>query len=577
MEYIKLAKTYEELESNSKRLKKTYIISELLKETKDEDLKAVTMLLRGKLFSDYDDSEIGISTKLLVKGLSVSMGYSEKEVIAKYREIGDLGEVAKIYSSKKTQNTLFQEKLSVNFVFETLRKLTKIEGIGSVDLKLKTISNLLTSSSPIEAKYIIRSILGELRVGVAQGTLRDAIAWAYLTNPNYNDEDMSIDPNRKEYNEIIDKLQGALDKLNDFVKLAKLAKNKEDLTKVEMIPGNPLKVMLAQKVSSAKEAFETVGKPLAIEYKYDGFRTQVHKKGEEIRIFTRRLEEVTERFPEVVKAVKENVKGDVILDGEAVGYDKSTGKYTTFQHISQRIKRKYDIEELAKKLPVELNVFDLLYFEGDYLNESFKKRREKLEEIITQKPKEIILSNLKITSLEEEVDEFLAKALNEGKEGLMIKNLKGIYKPGSRVGYMLKYKKSLDPLDLVVVKAEWGQGKRSGWLTSFTLACQDFEGELLEIGKVGTGLKEKTELGVSFEELTNKLKEHIISEHGREVTVKPIVVLSLLFEEIQKSPSYSSGYALRFPRVVALRDEKPIEEIATLEDVEIEYKKQLRL
>ena len=577
MEYKKLAKTYEELEKNSKRLKKTQIISELLKETKDEDLRAVTMLLRGKLFSDFDDSEIGISTKLIVKGLSISLGYSEKEITNSYRETGDLGEVAKIYSSKKTQNTLFTSNLSVNYVFETLRKLATIEGIGSVDLKLKTLSNLLTSSKDIEAKYIIRSILGELRVGVAQGTLRDAIAWAYLTNPTYDEETSSINPNREEYNEVIDKLQSALDKLNDFVEVAKLAKKGADLTKVEMKIGSPLKVMLAQKVNDAKEAFETVGSPLAMEYKYDGFRMQVHKYDGEVKIFTRRLEEVTSRFPEVVKVVKTNVKGNVILDCEAVGYVKETGKYTTFQHISQRIKRKYDIEELAEKLPVELNIFDLLYYEKDYLNVEFELRRKKLEEIITQEPKKIVLSNLKLTTKEEEVEEFLALALNEGKEGLMIKNLKGIYKPGSRVGYMLKYKKSLDPLDLVIVKAEWGQGKRSGWLTSFTLACQGEEGEFLEIGKVGTGLKEKTELGVSFEELTTKIKPHIIKEEGREVEVNPIIVLSLLFEEIQKSPSYSSGFALRFPRVVALRDEKPVEEIATIYDVEKEYKKQLRL
>ncbi|MCF7871904.1 ATP-dependent DNA ligase [Candidatus Woesearchaeota archaeon] len=573
MKYVELSKAYSKLENTSKRLHKTYIISNLLKETSENELEYVIMLLQGRVFTDADDREIGVAAKLVLKAIAVSTGYSVSDIEDLWKKIGDLGEVAEKLCGKKTQNTLFSQDLEVEEVFNNLQKLASLEGMGSVDQKVKLISKVLTSAKPLEAKYVVRTVLQDLRVGVAEGTLRDAIAWAYLPNinPGYDEETNAITPeNREEYNKQLESVQSALNKINDFSKVAVAAKKGlKELEKIKIIVGKPLKVMLAQKVNTVSEAFETVGKPAAIEFKYDGFRMQIHKKNNSVTIFTRRLEEVTKQFPEVKNFVLKNVDAEsCILDCEAAGYDSKTGKYTPFQSISQRIKRKYDIEKMSKDFPVELNIFDIIYFDGeDLLSKPFNERRELLEKIVTQEKKKIVLSKKLITDSEEKAQEFFDESIKQGNEGLMFKNLNGIYKPGSRVGYMIKLKSAQDPLEVVILGGEWGKGKRSGWITSLTIGVQSDDG-FLEIGHVGTGLKEKPEEGLSFGEITELLKPNIIKEKGREVTVKPGVVISVEYEEIQKSPGYSSGYALRFPRVKLLRSDRRPEEIATLEEVE---------
>lgn len=575
MEYKVLANAYQELELNTKRLKKTKIISDLIKNVSDEDIEKVVLLLKGQVFPMSNSSELGMSNRLILKSISIVTGFNVKELEDKWREVGDLGVVTQELFKSKKQNTLFQETLSIQKVFLTLRKLALTEGIGSTDQKVKLVSNLLSSASAIEAKYIIRTVLQDLRVGVAEGTLRDAIAWTYLTNPNYDDETDSINPDREKYNEIIEVLQSAINKTNDYSLIAKLSKQGiHKLKELKITIGKPIKVMLAQR-SSLKDSFDDVGRPAAFEYKMDGFRMQIQKQDDTIRIFTRRLEEVTAQFPDVVKCIKEHVKADsFIIDCEAAGYNPKTLKYTPFQNISQRIKRKYDVEKLVKQLPVEINVFDLLYLNGEeYLEKPFVKRREELEKIIVQEPKKIILIKQIVTDEDEVAARFFDESISLGNEGLMAKSLDSPYKPGSRVGSMVKIKPHMDELDLVIVKAEWGTGKRSGWLTSFTVGCYD-DGEVLEIGKVGTGLKEKKEEGLSFEELTKLLKPIITKQAGREVEVTPSIVVSIRFEEIQKSPSYNSGFALRFPRIIALREDKPLEEIAFLSEIEEAFSSQ---
>ncbi|MCF7865900.1 ATP-dependent DNA ligase [Candidatus Woesearchaeota archaeon] len=573
MEYIKLAEAYSELENTSKRLHKTFIISQLLKETSEEDLEHIIMLLQGRVFTDADDREIGVAAKLVLKAISVSTGFSISNIEKMWKEIGDLGEVAEKLCGKKTQNTLFSSDLDIKEVFSNLQKLASLEGMGSVDQKVKLISKLLTSAKPLEAKYVVRTVLQDLRVGVAEGTLRDAIAWAYLPGilPNYDLDTNQINPeNREEYNFQVEAVQSALNKINDFSKVAITAKKGiEELNKIKIVVGKPLKVMLAQKVLNVVEAFETVGKPAVLEFKYDGFRMQIHKFEDKVTIFTRRLEEVTNQFPEVEDFVLNNVSADsCILDCEAAGFDSKTGKYTPFQSISQRIKRKYDIEKMAKDFPVELNIFDIIYFNGeDLLSTPFKERRAIIERIVKEEEKKIVLSKKIISSSEEEAQEFFDESISLGNEGLMFKNLEGVYKPGSRVGYMIKLKDVQDPLDVVILGGEWGQGKRSGWVTSLTIGILSNDG-FLEIGHVGTGLKEKPEEGLSFGEITELLRPNILEEKGRELVVKPSVVISIEYEEIQKSPGYSSGFALRFPRVKLLRSDRRSDEITTLEEVE---------
>ena len=263
-----------------------------------------------------------------------------------------------------------------------------------------------------------------------------------------------------------------------------------------------------------------------------------------------------------------------IIDCEAVGYDPKTKKYRPFQAISQRIKRKYDIDRLEKELPIELNVFDIIYYNGKSLIDSpFKQRREILEKIIKTARLKIRLAEQIITDNEEKAEEFYAKALEDKQEGLMAKNLEAVYKPGARIGYAVKLKPNPEEFDLVITGAEYGTGKRAGWLTSFDVSCRGSGGELLEVGKVSTGLKEKPEEGLSFIELTKELKKLISKEEGKHVQVKPKIVVSVGYQNIQKSPSYSSGYALRFPRIIRLRPDRGVGDITSIEEIKREVKK----
>lgn len=370
-------------------------------------------------------------------------------------------------------------------------------------------------------------------------------------------------------------VQHAFDVTNDFSIVAKTAKEKglKGLEETSMQVGIPIKVMLALKVKDIKEGFERVGKPGQVEYKYDGFRMQIHKKGNEIKIYTRRLENVTNQFPEIVDYIKKQVKGEsFILEGEAVGFDPKTKKYLPFQNVSQRIKRKYDIKKMSEDFPVELNLFDITYYNGKSLiKEPFKERRTLLEKIVKPIEKKIVLAKKLVTSDEKQVEKFYNEALDNAQEGVMMKTLDAPYKPGARVGYMVKIKPVMESLDLVIVGAEWGEGKRSGWLTSYTLACVDEDRKLLTVGKSSTGLKEKPSEGLSFQEMTEILKPLITNQKGKEVKVKPQIVIEVEYQEIQKSPTYESGYALRFPRVSKLREDRGIDDAATLEMVEEYY------
>ena len=562
MLYLELCQLYAKLESTSKRLEKTEILSEFLKKIKHEKNKEIIYLLKGRIFPDYEERETGISTQLAIKALGKSTGISEKEIVKLWKKIGDLGLVAEQITKNKKQKTLSEKKLTVEKVLENLKKLPELTGKGTVEKKIALIAELFTAASPLEARYIMRTLLSDLRTGTGEGVLRDAIVYACLD---------------KEDKEAYTAVQEAYDKATDFALVfEKACKNKKALEETELMPGKPVKVMLAQKAESIEDGFKTIGKPAAFEYKYDGFRMMINKDEEgEIKIFTRRLDNVTKQFPDVVKYVKENVNAKTfIIDSEAVGYNPETKKYMPFQYISQRIRRKYDIEKIAKQLPIELNIFDIIYCNGkNLIKEPFKERRKIIEKIIQEKKFHIVLAKQIITDNEKEAEKFYEQALKDRQEGVMIKNLEAPYKPGARVGYMLKLKPGENDFDLVIVKAESGTGKRGGWLSSYTVACRE-KGKLLEIGKVSTGLKEKEEQGLSYKEVTRKIKPLITSERGREVEVKPELVVTVRYQNIQKSPTYSSGYALRFPRFTRLRPDRSVNDIAPLSEIEKEYKRQ---
>ncbi len=583
MQYSELAGFYEKLEGTTKRLEKTHILSILFSKAREEDLKELAYLAQGTVFPAYDEREIGISSQLIMKSISAATGISQSEIEKKWKSIGDLGRVAEELVRNKKQSTLFSKNLTVRKVFENLRKVAEISGAGAVEKKISLVAELLTAASPLEARYIARTILEELRIGVGEGAVRDAIVWAFFSERvgfEYNQKENFLDiKNKEEYNKYLTVVQEAYDMSNDFgAVLIASRKGISALRDIKLQPGRPVKVMLALKVKNISEGFETVGKPAALEFKYDGFRLMITKdKKGSIKLFTRRLDEVTKQFPEVVEYVKEFVKGrSFILDSEAVGYDSKKLHYRPFQEISQRIKRKYEIARMEKELPVEVNVFDILYYEGkNLINKPFRERRQLIERVVNEKKWKLKLAENFITDNEREAEDFYKKALDAGEEGVMMKNLNAPYKPGARVGYMLKLKPALNTFDLVITGAEYGTGRRGGWLSSFILACQH-ENELLEIGKVGTGIKEKEEEGLSFEELTRMLKPLIIKEEGRTVKLKPRVIVEVTYQEIQKSPTYSSGFALRFPRVTRLRQDRGVKDIAFLHEIKAEYERQGR-
>ena len=556
MKYKELAEVYELLENTSSSLKKTEILANFLKDKDVEILDKLTLLAMGRVFPEWSELEIGIAAQLMIEAISKASGISKKEINDQWREKGDLGLVAEYFMKNRKQRTLISRDLTVENVYNNLAKMATLEGQKSQEKKILYIAELLTSAKPKEARYIVRTILQTLRIGVGEGIVRDAIAQAFNV-----DKDL---------------VERAHEVTNDFSKVAKTAKEKgnEGLKKLKMELFKPVKVMLAQKVNNVDEGFERVQNKdgfCAVEYKLDGMRCQIHKKGNEVQIFTRRLENVTKQFPDVIKYAKECIKAEsCIIDSEVTAYNPKNGTKIPFQRLSKRIKRKYNIDQMVREIPVFINAFDLLFLNNqNIINMKYKDRWNKLNEIVKEKEKELVLVTHKESNSHKEVEEFYKKALEEKNEGIMFKNLEAEYKPGSRVGYMVKLKPIMETLDLVIVSAEWGEGKRSNWLSSFKLACINENEEYVTIGKMATGLTEE-----QFEEITQRLKKLIVWEKGRDVKLKPEVVVEVAYEEIQKSPTYESGYALRFPRLVKFRDDLGPEEINSLEKIKNLYETQ---
>ncbi len=577
MYYKDLAELYIELEKTSKRLEKTFIISGFLKKCSTDDLKYIVYLIQGKIFPLQDERKIGFSSKLVIKAIGKATGISEDKVLELWKKKGDLGKVAQELIVNKKQMTLRKERLTAKKVFDNIRKLPEFEGKGAVEKKISLVVELLNQAEPLEACYIVKTVLEELRVGIGEGTLRDAILWAYFSKEiglDYKRGENKVEyKNKEEYNRILKSIQQAYDLVVDYSEIASFAK-KGNLEDVGLNIGRPFRVMLAILVKDVDEAFEALGRPAQFEFKLDGFRIQIHKSGK-VELFTRNLENVTKQFPDIVEYVKKNVKkNNVILDGEIVGYNKKSKRYLPFQNISQRIKRKYDIDKLAEMYPVELNLFDILYYNNKVLiSKSLAERRKILEGIVKEEKGRIVLTRKLVTDNTNKANEFYKDALDNGTEGLVIKNINSLYRAGRYVNGWCKLKPTLEHLDLVIVGAEYGSGKRVGFFSSFILACKK-DGKFLECGMMGSGIKEKESEGISFKNLTKLLKPYIIAEKGKLVSIKPKIVVEVEYEEIQKSPTYSSGYALRFPRFVRIRNDKHVDEASSIKTLEKIYKLQ---
>lgn len=564
MKYSKLVELYEHLEQTSSRLKKIECIAEFLRKTETDVLEKVALLVQGKVFPSYSEMEMGVAEKMMVKVISSSTGFSEKEVVRAFKDMGDLGLVVESLMKKRKQKTLVSKDLEIEKVFENLRKLAKTEGKGSQEMKISLIKELISHSKPKEAKYIVRTVLEQLRIGVAGGVLRDAIAKAFFPERG-----------REETKEIVDAIEWAWFLRPDYSEIAKIAKEKgmKGLKEITLEIGKPYHVLLAEKAKDLKEALGKFERPL-LEFKYDGARVCIHKKNENFWFYTRRLENITKQFPDLLELARNGIKAEeCIVEGEMLAVDKKTGNPLPFQILSQRIKRKYDIERMRKEIPIQVNLFDIVFYNGrDLFSEILEKRRKILEGVIRPIPGKFQLTEMLVTKDLKRAEEFYQRALKAKQEGVMVKNLDSKYHPGRRVGYWLKVKPIMETLDLAITGAEWGTGKRAKWMGSFLLSCRKGD-EFLECGMIGTGIKEKGE-GVTFEELTRQLKPYIEEESGKSVKIKPKIVVEVAYEEIQKSPNYSSGFALRFPRLIKIRVDKSPEDVDDVARIEKLYYQQ---
>lgn len=565
MEYFVLAETYEKLESVSSKLEKTRIVAELLSKTPAELLPKLVLLCLGRVFPSYYQLELGIATQMMMRAVSRATGFSINEIEEIFKKTGDLGLTAEKCLEKKKQVSLFKKKLTVDYVLESLQKLATITGEKSQEKKLDMIAGLVTFAKPKEARYIVRTILGELRIGVAEGIIRDAIVEAFL--PTKTEEEKEISVEAVDY---------AWNVLSDFGEVARIAKEKgiKGLKQAKIEFGRPFQVMLGEKVESIEEVVKKYGK-IAAEYKYDGMRTIIEKKGKRVLLFTRRQEDVTKQFPDVVKLAVECLKPEeCVVEGETLAIDVKTGKPLPFQLLSQRIHRKYDVDKMVKEIPVQVNLFDILSLEGEMLiKKPFKERRKILEKIVRVIPDKFQLTKQIISADVKKLKEFYKEALDAKQEGLMLKVLDSPYVFGRHVGTMLKIKPIMESLDLVIVGATWGEGARAKWLSSYVLACRDPDtGNFLTCGMMGTGLTEE-----QFQLMTDVLKPLILEEKGKEVKVRPSVVVEVGYQEIQKSPNYTSGMALRFPKLIRIREDRSPEECDTIDRVKALYESQGRV
>jgi DNA ligase 1 len=544
MDYNKLASCYSKLESTTKRLEKRDILSDFYSLIEKDELYTIVLLSMGQVFPSRA-KDLGIASELMKKIIIRVTGSSENEFNKTFAKTGDLGLTAEELVRKKKQNTLVVRKLTTEKVYSNLRKLPDIQGSGSQDKKITLVAELLSSASSEEAKYIVRTVLGEMRIGAAAGVVRDAMAKAF----------------EKEAKDV----EKLFDVTGDFGKVALLAKEGKT-AEIEIF--TPIRVMLADRSKDLKEGLEKFEEP-ALEVKYDGFRIQIHKNRGEIKIFSRRMENVSIQFPEIVKWCRESIDArKCVMEGEALAVDKN-GSPLPFQLLSRRIQRKYDIDKMVKEVPVVVKLFDLLYVNGEsFMEKPLNERWKKLGEIV-KKTETFGLADHLETKDFKEANEFYKRSLSAGQEGVIVKNMDAPYQPGKRVGYWLKCKEIMETLDCVITKAVAGEGKRSNWFGSFYLSVKE-DDKLVEIGRMGSGTTDE-----QLEELTKLLKKDTIKKDGRTVKVEPKIVVEIGYEEIQQSPKYESGFALRFPRLIRLRtSDKTINDISTLNQVATLYKMQ---
>jgi len=563
--FREFAETCQAIEKISSTIDTTNRVADLLKKVDIKELPIATHFIMSEVFPAWSGEQLGIGTSLLYVSLSRASGMSVKSIESLIRTTGDIGDTALLILKEKRKNQVTfssfleeQPELSITEVYNRFKVASEASGKGSQDIKIKNLQFLFNSSTPREAKYISRLALEELRIGVGEGVVRDAIAKAFSVP--------------------VDVVEHAFMVTNDLGIVAATAKEGgvEALEHLGIEINRPIKMMLSQ-ISPDIVADIKEMKEAAIEWKFDGARVQVHKAGDSVTLFSRKLENVTNSLPDLVEIIRKHVKAEsAILDGEAVAVDEN-GKPRAFQEILKRFRRKYDVEEKALGIPIQLNLFDIMYLNGKTLIDlPLIERRKALESCVessVEDSKSICVDKQVITGDLEVIEKIYREALEAGHEGVMVKNPNSFYSPGKRGKNWLKKKPLMETLDLVVVGAEWGFGRRANLIGSYTVACYDPETlRYLQVGKVGTGLTDD-----QLKELTEMLSGLMEGgEAGGVFAIRPKIVLEIAFEEIQKSPNYDSGFALRFPRFIRIRDDKDPEEADTIQRIGKVYSQQLK-
>lgn len=593
MDFSIVAEIFEKMENTTKRIELTNILVELLKKTPKKIIPNVVYLLQGIIRPNFEGVELGIAEKLAIRAISKSAGLPIKKIEDDYRKCGDLGLTASNMLKIKTQTTFTAEKITVERVYETLFKIAKLEGKGSQDLKMKYISSLLNDATPLEGKFVLKILLGTLRLGVAENTVMDALAIAFT--------------GEKENRELVENAYNVSSDLGK-VSLVLATDGIDEIKKFKISLFSPIRPMLADRVQSEKDVIEKMKhEPFAAEYKLDGERVQIHKKGHEVKLFSRSLEEITQYYPDIVDNIGKSIKTDNgVFEAEIVPINENTGDFLPFQELMHR-RRKHKLDEAISQYPIQVNFFDVLYCDDDCMDKTYDERRDILEDQVKQNdfaklvPKSTVFmvqseKDVERIETENKIEDFLENSINSGGEGLMLKALDAPYRAGTRGSNWLKLKREYrnelgDSLDLIVIGAYFGRGRRTGLYGTLLLATYDPEKDNLpSICKVGTGFTDES-LDQLYQILSNKvtLKKNprIVSEMEADIWFEPELVLEIVASEITLSPIHktgldlirkSSGFALRFPKFTGkIRYEKAVEDASTAEEVLALYKGQSKI
>jgi DNA ligase-1 len=549
-----LSELLEKVEATKKRLEIIEQTANYLKTLGPEEMEPATNMMVGRAFPKYSQKALNVRWSTLIRIFERISAFDCEIFRQAMDATGDIGSATKTVleqTKAKKQTQLTPKLLTITEVQTTLDAISQAQGSGSRTKKERLLTTLMGQAEPVEVKYLVKIFTGEMRTGLHESLMEQAVAVAF---------DVPIG-----------RVQHASMVLGDIGEVAAVLKTQglEGLKRSGFRIFRPVKLMLAQTAQSVREALDAHRGKTALEYKYDGARVQIHKQNDSVEIFSRRLSDVTGSLPEVVEVVKHNIQAQsAIVEGEVIALD-TAGFPIAFQHLMRRFRRIRGVNGMAEKMPITLYLFDILYLNGEsQITKPYNERRQ----ILAQTAGKIVLSNQIVTDHALQAEAFFKEALAAGHEGLMAKKLDSSYTPGRRGKRWLKIKATLDSLDLVITAAEFGYGRRKGWLSDYYLAARDNKtGEFLNIGKTFKGLTD-----AEIIELTKRLKESAVSEDGHRVNVIPKIVVEVAYNEIQESPRYKSQMALRFARITRIRDDKTPEDASTIGQVREIYDRQFR-